>query len=64
MALQGVIMIGIVIKAVHKQGHVIPALQKGLYRAFFNGLIRNKGRAGFSKEEIISKWSSTKRDRL
>jgi hypothetical protein len=54
----------IVIKVICKQEYSILEFQRGLYKTFFNGLIRNKGRAGFSREEIINKWVDPKRGGL
>jgi hypothetical protein len=54
----------IVIKVIRKQEYSILEFQRGLYKTFFNGLIRNKGRAGFSREEIINKWVDPKRGGL
>jgi hypothetical protein len=41
-----------------KDGIVIPPYQRGLYRAFFNELLKASTKAGANKEYIIDKWSS------
>jgi hypothetical protein len=46
----------ILIKVICKQEYSILEFQRGLYKTFFNGLIRNKVEQDFSRERIINKW--------
>jgi len=47
-----------VLKTLARDGIEIPPYQRGLYRAFFNELLKASTKAGADKDYIIDKWSS------